>query len=418
MVEGFVDIPELEQVAERVPYITMGRIARKLSVEVMKRFLTPEMVRHGLLPIREVQDILAGLPQDEDAPWKIVKDHLIPVRDRLFLVANIKAHPDMWMRDFKFTSEFIDDPLVHDNILKTFEDKQRPNGQIPTAIGIWGSTPWHFADDESTLLYVISAAELAKHDRRFLTDQRKEKIEAALGFVEKHVFDGRYVSPPGDRRGWVDAFIYPRSDVNTHTQGLYAVALMSLGQMGYADVPTREVHTAKEAYRNMAEPHGYLPLSARFPEATDATTLYPEYLAITSFGENLLPDSTVENTIKILPWSRHGIKVLTASPKGDYFDPSNFTHDLLGQRYQKGDYQNGGVWPLWHNNALVVGKLHGMPIAPNFGEALLTQMEIAEWPEYIKTGGEYEHKLTPMRPWHVWNVAIIPHQRALERVLA
>ena len=50
MTEGYRDIPELEQVAERVPYITGGRIARKLSVEEMKRFLTPEMAMHGLFP--------------------------------------------------------------------------------------------------------------------------------------------------------------------------------------------------------------------------------------------------------------------------------------------------------------------------------------------------------------------------------
>ena len=412
-VDRYIHIPEMESVAEKVPYITPDRIARKLSVEVMKR-MPDEMIRKGIIPTQEVKGIIIDLQKDssQSTAWDIVFDHTFPVKDRIFLLANKRAHPDMWMRDFVYTSEFTDSTELDNNILKTFEDRQKSNGQIPTAVGVWGSTPWHFADDESTLHYLISAANLVKKDGDKLTPLRRHKIKAAFSFVQKHVSDGMYVSPPGERRGWLDAFVYPKSDVVTQNQGFYAVSLLAAQGLGLP-VEKGEVRTAIDLYKAMADFHGYLPLSARFNEAPDISTLCPEYFAMTRFGEQLLSDDVVRATLDATPKSNHGYKVLTTSPRGDYFDPNFF---VTG--YEKGNYQNGGAWPFWNNNALAVGELHGIVPPTAYRDSVMQQLDQTGWPEYIRTGGEFEQILTPERPRQVWNVGIPAQQRNLDRITA
>lgn len=161
----------------------------------------------------------------------------------------------------------------------------------------------------------------------------------------------------------------------------------------------------------MSDFHGYLPLSARFNEAPDISSLYPEYLAMTLFGEQLLNDKTVRSTLDNIPRSHHGFKVLTKSPEGDYFDPAHFV-----AHYAKGKYQNGGVWPLWQNNALVVGELHGILNADQYRKTITEQLEAIHWAESIRTGGEFEDVITPERADQVWNVAIPAQHRAADRI--
>lgn len=414
MLDRAREIPELEEIVKREPYITTGRIARKISVDLIKKgLLDTRFLRDGIHPTKEAKSILSKLHEKADpqsTAWQIVFDHLYPIGNRVFLMANKKAHPDMWMRDFVYTSEFTELPSLDDNILKTFEDKQKVNGQIPTAVGLVGKTTWHFADDESTLLYVIKVAQLASATRETLTPERKARVTAALNFVDQHNSGGMYVSPKGERRGWLDAFIYPQSDVVTQNQGLYAVSLLAANRLGFK-VDAEEINKASLLYKTMSDFHGYLPLSARFNEAPDISTLCPEYLAITLFGEQLLPDDTVQSTIDNTPRSNHGFKVLAKSPEGDYFDPTHFV-----AQYAKGKYQNGGVWPLWSNNALVVGEMHGVVNADQYRKTIMEQLRAVRWAESIRTGGEFEDVLTPDRPDQVWNVAIPAQHRAIDRV--
>lgn len=396
---------------EKVP-LTPGKVLRKISVLAMERFLTPDLVRHGFFASRQLRDVLETLPKDENQPWKMVKDHLWAVGGRLHLLANIE-HPDTWMRDTKYTLEFIKNPLIHDQLLKTLERKQRRSGQIPTAVGVWGETSWHWAEDESTITYITSAGELARSDRKFITEDRRQKIMAAAGFINEHVIDGRYISPAGDRRGTIDAFVYPEDSTVTHIQGLYVIALMWLSDMGF-NTATKEIKLAKEKYQSQAK-YDYLPLNDTFPLAPDATALYADYLAMTFFDESLLPDRIAANTYFALPWSKHGIKILTQSPNGEAFPYQQFIVDRKNGPYHPGFYQNAGTWLFWHNNSLVTAALHGVPVPKNFREDTNTLLRKTDFAEHIRTGGIYESILTPKRPFHAWNAAIETHQKSLDK---
>ncbi len=422
MTEFDLNIPEVPELAEKVPYITRGRVARKLSVMAMRKFLTNDIVRRGILPTKRTKLVLNNLESHlnpNSTPDQIVLDHLFAVRDEIFLLANTNEHFDEWMRDFEYSQEHIDDPPLHDHVLRSHEKRQRPNGQIPTAVGIWGSTPWHFADDESTLLYIISATSLISKDKEtFLTPEREEAVDKAVWFTKQHVHDSLYVTPKGERRGWIDAFIHPRSDVITQNQGLYAVALMGLNSVGYG-IGGWEIVRAKDSYRKLAEKRGYLPYSGVFDEAIGPGSLHPEYYAITRFGQRMLSDQIVEDTIANLPRSRYGVKVLATSPKGDYFDPTCFVK-LRGKPYEKGDYQNGGIWRKWWNDAMVVGELHGVLDGEdrNYRKVILDQEDATNWSEYSPTGGEYEEKLIGIRPWHVWDVSVPATHKVVDKVLS
>lgn len=415
--EYLPNIPEIEQVAEKVPYITWGRILRKGSVEAIKRFGTEDRMRRGFFPGARAKYILDDLHRQAEpsTEWKIVFDHLVPIGNRLHLMANAKAHTDMWMRDCEYSFDFIDDPSLQDNILQTFEKKQRPNGQIPTALGILGSTPWHFADDESTLLYIIASACLIKRDRSFLNSQRSITLYRAHDFVNQHIYDGMYVTPRGDRRGWIDAFNFPESDVITQNQGLYAVALLALDSIDYA-IPAERIKAATNIYQKLADRRGYLPFSAKFDEAIGPGSLDPEYQAITKFGINLLPNNTVSNTLENIPRSKHGLKVLATSPSGNYFDPRYFATTY--QDGEGGNYQNGGVWLYWENNAFAVGELHGVLGSEenNYRSESVKKLEATNYAEFIRTGGEFEDRLVFVSPWHVWNIGISAQHRLVDQV--
>lgn len=407
-------IPETDFTAQIEPYITPGRILRKASVELIKR--SPDgLLNNNFFPTKEASKIVKDLKSSsglQDQAWKIVFDHIFILRDKIFILANKKIHPDMWMRDFKFTSEFINSPELEENVLRTFENRQRPDGQIPTAIGVLGSTQWHYADDESTMLYITSVAQLVRRKENEWTRDREKKVASALGFIAEHVRDGMYVTPKGERRGWLDAFIYPQSDVITQNQGIYAVCLHSAKKLGFK-INDREIETASLLYQTMADFNGYLPLSARFNEAPDISSLYPEYLAMTMFDRQLLSDKVVSDTLASVPKSNHGFKVLTKSPKGDYFDSSFF---VTG--YKEGIYQNGGSWPLWNNIALVVGELHGVVKLQEYREKIIEQLNETGWPEYIRTGEEYEEIRFSERPGQVWNVAIPAQHKIADKILA
>lgn len=417
--ESLSEIPEIALVAERVPYITPGRVARKLSVEFIKRFATEDMIRRGISPTRGVKTLLEDLKAQADPTseeWNIFFENLFPRVNRLHLMANGKAHTDTWMRDDEYIFEFIENLPFQDHTLRVFESKQRKNGQIPTAVGIFGQTPWHFADDESTLLYIISAATLIKQDKSFLTQKRKECIEKALGFVKQHIYEGMYVTPKGERRGWMDAFEFPSSDVISQNQGLYAVALMALDEMGF-DIPTEDINTAISIYQKLAQKRGYLPFSAKFDEAIGAGSLYPDYLAITRYSHSLLSDSMAATTIENLPRSKHGVKILAASPKGDYFDPKYFMTTY--QSGEPGNYQHSAVWHRWWNNVMADGELHGVLRGDdrNYRTVIPAQQRKANWAEFVRTGDIYEEIFTPVSPRHLWEIVVAAEHRTVDRVL-
>lgn len=392
-------------------FLDMDRLLRFGFNQIIKR-LPPSS---AIFPSPETARIASRLNFASETlhqtAWNIFFDNLTAVGDEVFLSANKKEeYPDMWLRDSMMAAEFIDDPLLEAKILRSFEKRQLPDGHIPTAVAIKGKTPWHFADDESTMLYIIWSARLAQKTKGgFLPDITT--VDAAMSFVRNHAKDGKYRSTKGERKSWLDSFIFDEGDVITQNQGLYAVTLLALQELSefYGKNLLREtdnIQTAEKEYRDLAK-NGYLPLSDKYDKALDASVLYPEYLAKTIFDKFLLDKKTVEETFRKLPRKDGRIMVLTQSPAGDYFDSSQFYNN-----YEPGNYQNGGIWLPWENNALMVARLHGIEISDynRQAEAINRKIEESNWAECINSDGSI------LKPRQLWNLAILAQQRNVNRL--
>lgn len=419
--ESLPEIPDTPDNSEHISYLRFGAVARKASVELMKRFATPEFFQRGILPTPNVQALLKDLhKQAEGSPyqeeWNLFFENLFPRFNRLHLMANNIAHTDTWLRDDEYIFEFVESPLFQDHTLKVFERRQRRNGQMPTAVGIVGQTAWHFVDDESTLLYIISTASLIQKDKSFMTPKRKECIEKAYEFIKKHIHNGMYVTPAGERRCWIDAFEFPESDVITQNQGLYVVALLALSSLRF-DIPAKDVFESQAIYQKLADKSGYFPFTYRFEKAIGAGSLYPDYLAITRYDYPLATDSQVANTIENIPRSKNGVIALAASPKGEAFDPKYFKATY--QSGEEGNYQNYTVWDRWWNNLMAVGELHHVLTGEDldYRTVIKIQQRRSNFAESIRARGIYEDLLTPVTERLTWEITVPAEHRTVDRVL-
>lgn len=382
-----------------------GRVIRKLSHHILER-IPPARLREGLFPTGLVRCILKEIRKksDDTPPWAIFQENITAVGDTVNLSANKNSYPDTWLRDSMQAAEFVDTPSLEANILRTFEKKAKRNGQIPTAVALVGSAPWHFADDETTMLYLIWSYRLHKRTAgQFIPDQ--QVASAALEFVRSHTSDGRYLTPPGPRHGWLDAFIYPNWDVNTQNQGLLPVALNCAARLGM-HVSSDEINHAIRRYQQLAGFNGYLPFSARFNDTHDVSVLYPEYLAMTILGEQFLSDGVVQNTIAAMPRNEHGYKTLATVGKNRdyYFHPSMF---IAG--YRPGCYQNGGVFLNWHSAVLAVGLMHRAISPENYfweKSRLMRKLDRTDWPECIDAPDESPEKFIVRNPRQLWDIGI------------
>lgn len=411
MHEQFKEIPDLPSSDLPPNRWNLPRIARKLSVMGLKR--APANLFNEVFPSPDAKYLAQTLGKHADLqgmPGEMVEENMVVMRDRVMILANRKVHPDMWFRDYMLISEFLNNPSLDQHVLRSFERKQQANGQIPTAIGVIGSAPWHFADDETTMLYMIMGARLAQSSAGQF-GPNPVIFKRAYDFVEKHGEDGRYVSAKGPRRGWLDAFNYPKSDVITQNQGLYSLALMAAERSGLR-VERGEIDRAISNYRLLVGSRGYPVLSARFDHSPESSGLYPEYLGITIFDREMLKPSVVASALETLPLSKNGYKILCKTIKGDYFDPTQFIGD-----YQPGEYQNGGVWPIWDNNLRIAGELHGIKFLGTAQDAQKVFLTFTEWPESIWTGeGREGDTVTPRAKRQLWNVAIPAQQEAVRKI--
>ncbi|MCL4365832.1 hypothetical protein M1437_01240 [Patescibacteria group bacterium] len=224
-------------------------IPNTLKVLVLSNF--PE-----IFPTRESLAIKAEVLSlgDGSDSARMAASNLFLVGGKVFLTPNINFYPDMWFRDFYFSSEskYLKNPLLADNILTNFENQQAENGQIPTTVSIVGDPPHKYSEDESSCLYLMKAALLKQEDPAFLTSARKMHAEKALGFIRGHLEEGAYVTPPGSRRGIVDAFKFPDHDVVTYLQGIYAASLLAANVLGLS-LHRNEITEAVNVYQSLMD---------------------------------------------------------------------------------------------------------------------------------------------------------------------
>lgn len=256
-------------------------------------------------------------------------------------------------RDSFFSVMGLSDIQMGSFSYRQFEEGQHPEtGQIPTQILFNHEDKterWH--DDETTMLFLIWSSVVKGMGEKV----DPEKINKALGFIQKHVRDSQYYSEAGDFKYWADTLINPQRQVITYDQGLYACALQSCFENNWGSVTFDEVEKAKEGYREIWRQNcqkGYLP-QAQGQEIIDLSALFPEVLSRFLFNEPILPDQTVLTTIDNFlakasvvnkeTGELHGIKII-CNGDGSFLLPKAISVPAFNE---PGDYQNGGYWPMW-----------------------------------------------------------------------
>lgn len=257
-------------------------------------------------------------------------------------------YSSMFLRDsFWILSAFGDRHLAK-AVYDRFQAAQAPNGQVPTDLRTDGSAGYH--DDDSTLLWVLLAYELARSG----SNPDLGALSGALGYLRSRVRGGAYVSAAGRYRYWLDTFSVPAEDVVQYNQGLWAVATRCLRLMGLP-VMADEVRGAARHYQPSQ-------LSSALPYR-DVSALTGEYLCLHLLGQRLLSDDEVRGAVAgLAPVSYAdqrflGYKVCSDA-SGTFLPRSLFLDTPMAG---PGSYHNGGSWVLYDSLACVVGAWHNLP---------------------------------------------------------
>jgi hypothetical protein len=273
---------------------------------------------------------------------------------RYAIVHPSRAYAGVWLRDSFWTFLALGDVTLSGRALRHFANHQAPTGQVPTQFTSFLRQPI-LRDDESTLLFVIWSEWQARH-RGWYPSARS--LSLALGFVQRHVRQGRYTSRVGSYADWFDAYRLQHADNLSYNQGLYVDALLAAQQLRQ-HVTSSQIGAAIAAYRALTDhAHGYLRFSSLLPYH-DISSLTGEFLALWLFGRPLLSNAVVGSTVRAQPPFEYGFRVVT-NADGTYLRPSAFVTHVF-----PGDYQNGGSWLLYDYMALATSCIQGTPTAAN-----------------------------------------------------
>jgi hypothetical protein len=277
-----------------------------------------------------------------------------------------------WMRDAAWTLGGLNDAVLMSALTSRFAGAMTNEGRMPTLLINASSgalQPWYGAggqgnplpDDDSNFMYAIAAR---------LGWQPVTQLESLNGVYawmrNRTAGDGWYLSTS---HGWHDSF-YPlgtsgtnSATVVTHMQGLYAVALRALKDLGVA-VPQSEVDAANANYAALTV-NGRMRAYAG-SDRVGVTSLIGDALSLYIWNQPLLPDAVVEQTIANFAevfdqQSRFvGYKVISEA-SGAFLPPGDFPVENGGAGTGAGDYQNGGSWLLYDAFALYAGIRHNLP---------------------------------------------------------
>lgn len=311
----------------------------------------------------------ASFPSDTEGWHELLLDYEQCARDNVVEVDGRRAmlasplYPCTYIRDALFWGPLAlgDSDLGLDCYL-WFAGSQLPSGQIRSAVALRpAQEPLCIpTDDEGTLLFVIASDWLDSQGHRHSLDM--DRIAAAYAWVQTHVRDDLYVSAPGPFRYWADTVSPDVEEVISHNQGLLCLARRAMVRLGLLGVSEAQVLAAQQGYRSFySATDGYVHLgkNSRFAKAQDISAVFPEFLSRYLYGERILSDQMVlSHVTRILGNAAvytagrrlAGIKVIS-SPGGGFLDPSWFHEPSLNPR---GDYQNGGYWPMYTIVALAL----------------------------------------------------------------
>jgi len=258
------------------------------------------------------------------------------------------SYGGVYLRDTFWATSALPDAGLALALRDQFTRFQRPDGQMPTRFAAWQQGA-AYDDDDSTSLYVLWTC---RDHARFGTPVNADALGRALGYLRHRAVGGDYISPPGDRRSWLDTLRLAHPDTLSYNQGLYAVALACARGLG-APVSAAEADAAARAYRALYQPGlGYLPLGRHLLDH-DVSSLTGDFVAYWLLGRPLLSDGIVRSTVAHFTVAATGYDVIT-QPDGHYLPADRFSVPP-----DPGAYQNGGAWLLYDEMALATAALHG-----------------------------------------------------------
>ena len=280
-------------------------------------------------------------------------------------------HVGTWMRDSTWALGALNNVnLFAAQTSKFAAAGNGSTGQIPTIIlNSAGAAPWYGAggqgnpvpDDDSNLMFAI-AARLG-----WQTVASQSYLNNVYAWIHGHAAsNGTY---PATSFGWLDSF-YPLGisgpgsvTVSANMQGLYAVALRALKDLG-VNVPQSEINNANAQYASLT-------INGRMgayqnSDTVDVSSLMGDALSLFIWNQPILSDAVVQKTIasfaEVYDSNQNfvGYKVL-ANANGSFLAPGMFPLDNGGAGDGGGYYVNGASWMLYDFLALYAGTRHDIP---------------------------------------------------------
>ena len=259
-----------------------------------------------------------------------------------------------FVRDAFYGPLAMNDINLSADCYRWFAETQNPDtGQIRTAVPFLAENEHLFQiwDDDSTLLFVLWSAWLKRNRVKLDTTY----VERAWPFIQAHLRDDFYLTPPQPFCYWADTVAFDTPERIAHNQGLYVLAVRAMLEHGWGGVVAADYDRAVGRYREFYRPDwGAMTLGkdSWWGGQIDVSVLFPEFLLRWLYKEAALPDEVIRNTMdryrQIAPVYKDnktlaGLKVICA-PDGSFLPPEKFAVPELNE---PGHYQNGGYWPMY-----------------------------------------------------------------------
>ena len=321
-------------------------------------------------------------------------------------VPSINYAPDMYNRDSFWSVAGVHDPYLSKALFDRWGDTQTAQGGIGTIV-----TPsmgsMEVKDNEASCEFLWWAL---INRSKYGIDPPQEKTALAFDYCVR-TFDR-------EKSGICRAhFVLGQNDVATYpgeptkdlavNQGVWAVTLLAARELGLHN-DAAWIARAREGYLAFYdEARGYIISDRQHPDVISCGDLLPEFVSLWLFGQPLLADHMVINTLEKIP--RYGpFACIIGHVRDGYFTQENKPFDKE-HFWPRGVYYNGASWMREEVMAYAAGVRHGW----EKGRALITdrlQGEIDARPdepfshEFIPTDPSVPGRWWPSTRVFCWNV--------------
>lgn len=297
-----------------------------------------------------------------------------------------QAYPQgTWVRDAYWTMAALGDRDLQRRTWHRFAAVQdKVTGRAPSAV-LNDDRLYYANDDESTALFVLLALDLTRAGVAVEGAPLEGAARYLLSRLDAH---GAVRSGPGPGSWWLDTLILGTPDTVSYTQGVTAVALRALTELGVR-LPSGVAEQAETAYAALYQPDLQTMTLSAGTTLLDVSCLAGEHLSLHLFGRKLLSDEAVANTLSAFRRVDYPDDAFLGFPIATNLDGTYMPMEWFSPAPDDwpGYYHNGGSWLLYDALALDAGRRHGVSGADDLLRARI-QSETRSAPtlhEYLAT---------------------------------